>query len=187
MASNKIEPTVKRRVSSGNRGAPLSSLFAAAERQYPGIEEEVGLSSAALRAGELVRGMRKANGWTQTTLAEALGWDQVRISNIERGEGTRGPTFDVLTKIAEACGYDLQFTRRAMAEAVPDENRKFAESGIIDPASLKPMPASNFGTIVDRSSPRFPPRDRSRPLVTPDDDDFAPPMPRRSPDAADSD
>lgn len=186
MANSKIEPTVKRRVSSGNRGAPLSSLFAAAERQYPGIEEEVGLSSAALRAGELVRGMRKANGWTQTTLAEALGWDQVRISNIERGEGTRGPTFDVLTKIAEACGYDLQFTPRAMAEAVPDENKKVAKSGIIDPASLKPMPASDFGEI-ERSSPGWPKRDRSRRLVTPDDDDFAPPMPRRSPDAADSD
>jgi DNA-binding XRE family transcriptional regulator len=101
-------------LSSGDRGAPISGLFPRAEKKNPGIEERVGLSSAALRAGELVRGMRKANGWTQTQLADMLGWDQVRISNIERGEGTRGPTFDVLTKIAEACGFDLQFTPRKL-------------------------------------------------------------------------
>lgn len=119
--------TVKtRRVSSGNRGAPISGLFALAEKKYPGIEEEVGLSSAALRAGELVRGMRKANGWTQTRLADELGWDQVRISNVERGEGTRGPTFDVLTKIADACGFDLQFTPRADAPANVEKKEAYA-------------------------------------------------------------
>jgi transcriptional regulator with XRE-family HTH domain len=121
------------RVSSGNRGAPISGLFARAEKKYPGIEEEVGLSSAALRAGELVRGMRKANGWTQTELADELGWDQVRISNIERGEGTRGPTFDVLTKIADACGFDLQFTPRAEASAGVEKREAYAEAAAAEP------------------------------------------------------
>lgn len=125
-----VKPT---RLSSGNRGAPVSGLFARAEKKYPGIEERVGLSSAALRAGELVRGMRKAKGWTQTQLADLLGWDQVRISNIERGEGTRGPTFDVLTKIADACGYDFQFTPRearvTAAKPAPLRNPIGAELG----------------------------------------------------------
>ncbi|HEY4142104.1 MAG TPA: helix-turn-helix transcriptional regulator [Pseudolabrys sp.] len=137
-------------MSSGNRGAPISGLFAVAEQMYPGIEQEVGLSSAALRAGELVRDMRKGNGWTQTQLAEMLGWDQVRMSNIERGEGTRGPTFDVMTKIAEACGYDWQFTPREVAKAVPNENEPedFARRAIIHPSDLDPFNGPDFGESV---------------------------------------
>jgi transcriptional regulator with XRE-family HTH domain len=62
--------------------------------------------------------MRQAKGWTQVRLAKELGWDQVRISNIERGEGTRGPTFDVLQKIATACDYDIEFKPRQAAASV---------------------------------------------------------------------
>jgi len=102
-------------VSSGDRGKPVADLLARIEQTHPGIEEKIGLSSAALRAGQIVRNMRKAKGWTQTELADLLGWDQERISNIERGEGTRGPTFDVLQKIAIACDYDLLFAPRVQA------------------------------------------------------------------------
>lgn len=94
---------------SGARGKPAADLLARVERKYPGIEEKIGLSSAALRAGQAVRSLRKSMGWTQTQLADALGWDQERISNIERGEGTRGPTYDVLQRIAAACQHELQF------------------------------------------------------------------------------
>lgn len=97
-------------VTSGERGKPVSELFARIEQTHPGIERMIGVSSAALRAGEIVRSMRKAKGWTQTQLADLLGWDQERISNIERGEGTRGPTFDVLMKIATVCDYGLHFS-----------------------------------------------------------------------------
>jgi transcriptional regulator with XRE-family HTH domain len=98
--------------SSGRKGKPLDYLLARVEAKHPGIEEEIGLSSAAARAGRQVREMRQAKGWTQVRLAEALGWDQVRISNIERGEGTLGPTFDVLQKIAAVCEYDIEFKPR---------------------------------------------------------------------------
>jgi transcriptional regulator with XRE-family HTH domain len=104
-------------VSSGDRGKPAADLLARIEQTHPGIEEKIGLSSAALRAGQLVREMRKSRAWTQTQLADLLGWDQERISNIERGEGTRGPTFDVLHKIAVACDYDLLFSPREQAVA----------------------------------------------------------------------
>jgi transcriptional regulator with XRE-family HTH domain len=112
MAESKVSGT---KVGSGDRGRPVADLFARVERKYPGIEEKIGLSSAALRAGQLVREIRKSRGWTQTQLADLLGWDQERISNIERGEGTRGPTFDVLQKIAIACDYDLIFAPRMQA------------------------------------------------------------------------
>jgi len=98
---------------SGDRGKPAADLLARIEQEYPGIEEKIGLSSAALRAGQAVRRMRKSMGWTQTQLADALGWEQERISNIERGEGSRGPTYDVLQRIATACHYNLQFRQLA--------------------------------------------------------------------------
>lgn len=104
-------------VTSGERGEPVSKLFARIEQAHPGIEKKIGLSSAALRAGQIVRDMRKANGWTQTKLADLLGWDQERISNIERGEGTRGPTFDIMQKIATVCNYDLRFLPRSQDTA----------------------------------------------------------------------
>jgi transcriptional regulator with XRE-family HTH domain len=87
----------------------MAKLFARIERTHPGIENKIGVSSAALRAGQIVRSMRKSRRLTQTELADMLGWDQVRISNIERGEGTRGPTFDVLQKIADVCAYAIVF------------------------------------------------------------------------------
>jgi transcriptional regulator with XRE-family HTH domain len=108
------------RTTSGSRGKPLANVLARVEQQHPGIEEEIGLSSAALRAGQFVRSMRKSKGWTQTQLAERLGWDQERISNIERGEGTRGPTFDVLQKIAAVCDHDLTFAPRGAARPRPE-------------------------------------------------------------------
>lgn len=117
------------KTSSKGRGKPAADLLARVEQAHPGIEEEIGVSSSALRAGQFVRAMRKSKNWTQTQLAEALGWDQVRISNIERGEGTRGPTFDVLHKIASACDYDIRFMPRTPANAASD----------------KPHPSGRFG------------------------------------------
>jgi transcriptional regulator with XRE-family HTH domain len=99
-------------VSSGNRGKPFDLVLSKIEAIHPGIEQEIGVSSAAMRAGRQVRQMRLAKGLTQAQLAAALGWDQVRISNIERGEGTLGPTFDVLQRIAAACDYDIEFKPR---------------------------------------------------------------------------
>jgi transcriptional regulator with XRE-family HTH domain len=102
----------KPRVSSGKKGKPLDFLLSRIEAKHPGIEQEIGMSSAAVRAGRQVREMRLAKGFTQAQLAAALNWDQVRISNVERGEGPLGPTFDVLQKIAAACNYDIEFKPR---------------------------------------------------------------------------
>lgn len=110
--ASKVKTPTEGAPTSGERGRPIADVFARIEQRHPGIEEEIGMSSAALRAGQMVRGMRKGKGWTQKQLADLLGWDQERISNIERGEGTRGPTFDVMQKIAAACDHDVTFTPR---------------------------------------------------------------------------
>jgi hypothetical protein len=54
----------------------------------------------------------------------------VRISNIERGEGTRGPTFDVLHKIAAACDFEIQFNPRSKSKDSPltEHLRRIAET-----------------------------------------------------------
>jgi transcriptional regulator with XRE-family HTH domain len=112
----------KAQVSSGTKGKPFDVLLSKIEAEHPGIEKEIGVSSAAARAGRHVREMRLAKGLTQAQLAAALGWDQVRISNIERGEGTLGPTFDVLQKIATACSYDIEFKSRRAEKLLPYVN-----------------------------------------------------------------
>ena len=121
----------KAEVKSGTRGKPFSDLLARVEQKYPGIEDQVGLSSAAMRAGRWIREMRLAKGWTQVRLAQELGWEQERVSNLERGEGTRGPTFDVLQRVAAACDYELTFAPRAAA--------KRAAAGAAAPLSFADM------------------------------------------------
>lgn len=133
------------RVSSGKRGKPIESLLSKIEAKYPGIEKEIGVSSAAARAGRHVREMRLANGWTQAQLAEKLGWEQVRISNIERGEGSLGPSFDVLQKIATTCGYELEFKPRrtekppGYVDMLQDIARRVAATGVL-PSSIVATP-----------------------------------------------
>jgi transcriptional regulator with XRE-family HTH domain len=135
----------KPQVSSNDRGKPVDRILARMEARFPGIEEKIGLSSAAVRAGRLVREMRQAKGWTQVRLAKELGWDQVRISNIERGEGTRGPTFDVLQKIAAACDYDIEFKPRQAAASVGyldilDQFTELFPHAVVLPGTMLPDP-----------------------------------------------
>ena len=104
------------RVVSGRRGKPFADLLAKREERSPDLAGRLGFSSAAMRAGALVRAWREARGLTQRELAERLGVSQERISNIERGVGKHGPTFDVMTQIADACGYPLVQTWSAAQE-----------------------------------------------------------------------
>jgi transcriptional regulator with XRE-family HTH domain len=51
--------------------------------------------------------MRKAAGLSQSELAERIGVKQSRISEIESGVGTQGPTWEVMERIAAAFGQNL--------------------------------------------------------------------------------
>ncbi|HEU0157109.1 MAG TPA: helix-turn-helix transcriptional regulator [Stellaceae bacterium] len=57
-----------------------------------------------MRAGDLVRSLRKAGGLSQSALARKIGASQARISEIEAGAGTQGPTWSVMERIFTACG-----------------------------------------------------------------------------------
>lgn len=89
---------------SHGRGRSLASVVQQIEQRDPALVESFGLSSAAMRAGELVRQMRRHAGLSQVGLAERLGVSQARVSEIESGAGTHGPTWDVMERIAAVCG-----------------------------------------------------------------------------------
>jgi DNA-binding XRE family transcriptional regulator len=113
MSKLEIERSANRRdvrpakVSSKGRGRPLSELVEKIERAAPDLAREKKLSSAAMRAGVLIRTMRKDAHLSQSELADKLGFSQARISEIEAGVGTQGPTWDLMERISAACGKTL--------------------------------------------------------------------------------
>lgn len=57
---------------------------------------------AAKALGKRIKGLRVDKGWTQATLAEALGCESMTVSRYERGE--YAPSIEVLEQIATALG-----------------------------------------------------------------------------------
>ena len=97
------------RTKSGPRRRPIADFVAEIERESPGLAESMGISSAALRAGDLIRWMRRAAGLSQHGLAGRMAITQGRVSELEAGLGPQGPTWDVMTRAAEACGTEFRF------------------------------------------------------------------------------
>lgn len=57
---------------------------------------------AAKTLGKRIKGLRVDKGWTQATLAEALGCESMTVSRYERGE--YAPSIEVLEQMATALG-----------------------------------------------------------------------------------
>lgn len=102
----------ERRASRASRAAPtgnqskrgsFDALVVEIERSQRASGEEPTVSSAAFRAGALIRMMRKAGGLSQTVLAKRLGVTQARVSELEAGLGARGPSWDLMERIAREC------------------------------------------------------------------------------------
>ncbi|WP_082905942.1 MULTISPECIES: helix-turn-helix transcriptional regulator [Bradyrhizobium] len=113
MVKLKVEKSQERRpravaeVSSKTGGRSLADLVERIERADANLGAEKKLSSAAMRAGEFVRAMRKDAGLSQSQLADKLCVSQARISEIESGVGIQGPTWDLMERISVACGKTL--------------------------------------------------------------------------------
>jgi len=106
-ASNERRSTTPANVGSKGRGRPIADLVEKIEHADPRLASAAGLSSAAMRAGDLVRAMRKDAGLSQSQLADKLGVTQARVSEIEAGIGSQGPTWDLMERISVACGKTL--------------------------------------------------------------------------------
>jgi ribosome-binding protein aMBF1 (putative translation factor) len=63
------------------------------------------VSSAAFRAAAMIRTMRQAKKLSQKELAARLGVKQSRISELEAGMGSQGPTWDLIERVADACEF----------------------------------------------------------------------------------
>lgn len=111
---------VSAKASSGERRQPLDIVLQHYEAQDPAAAARTGLTSAGMRAGAIVRGMRRSVGLPQAELAKRLGVSQERVSEIERGAGPQGPTFELLERIASACGMVLMPMEREQAEALQE-------------------------------------------------------------------
>lgn len=64
------------------------------------------------KVGELLRAMRREAGLTQQQLQDASGVGQAYISRAERGEMERGPSLELVTRMAHASGYSLVLSLR---------------------------------------------------------------------------
>ncbi len=84
-------------------------------KALPQWSDAVALQSPAKRAGLLLRTMRNAAGFSQTKLGEKARMNQTDISALENGDGKQGPTFDVLARVADACGFYITFSIKTVA------------------------------------------------------------------------
>lgn len=70
----------------------------------PGMSEKIQESTASMHAALFVEHARKEAHLTQAALAKKMGVSQVRVSQIESGEGPYGPSIGLLEQVAKACG-----------------------------------------------------------------------------------
>lgn len=110
----------------------------------------------AKKAGELVKTMRLAAGLSQDAVGKKAMVKQSDISAIENGSGEKGPTFDVLSRIADACGYAISFVRKAEVETDADveSQRAAALNELPLPSSLgRPHTGAKRGALSPEIRP----------------------------------
>jgi DNA-binding transcriptional regulator YiaG len=114
----KVRTPAPARATSGMRGQPMDLVLQALEARDPNAAKATGLTSAGMRAGAIVRGMRRTAGLSQAGLAARIGVTQERVSELERGAGPQGPTYELLDRIAVVCGMVLMPLKQEMATLI---------------------------------------------------------------------
>jgi transcriptional regulator with XRE-family HTH domain len=95
-------------------------------RRLPAWMEEE--SSPSARAGVFLRTMRNAAGLSQVKVGQLAQMQQSDISSLENGQGIHGPSFDVIARIADACGFYLTFESKASARVPAAVSKARAQS-----------------------------------------------------------
>jgi transcriptional regulator with XRE-family HTH domain len=88
----------------------------------PGMSELIEEERATLQAAKFVQKARKSANLTQTMLAKKLKVTQVRISQMEKGEGPLGSSITTLERVARACGGMLRLDFERAAEHASEDS-----------------------------------------------------------------
>jgi DNA-binding XRE family transcriptional regulator len=117
----------RRRIGNESKRGSFDALIEDIERAALERGEKPALSSAAFRAGSLIRTMRKSRGLTQAALAKRIGVSQARVSELESGMGPQGPSWELMERIARACSATILVSPTesdiAIDAAQPDSDR----------------------------------------------------------------
>jgi ribosome-binding protein aMBF1 (putative translation factor) len=60
-----------------------------------------------LQMAQLISELRSRAGWSQARLAQKAGISQPMIARLERGDHKRNPTFETISRVLTALGYEL--------------------------------------------------------------------------------
>jgi transcriptional regulator with XRE-family HTH domain len=114
----------------------LDALVQDMARALPEWTNKLAHDTAGARAGLFLRTMRNAAGLTQVQLGEMARMKQSDISDLENGKGAQGPGFDVIARVADACGFYVTFevkrastTHKTQAAAVEAARREVQHYG----------------------------------------------------------
>ncbi len=117
-------------------GEGLDALVQDMARALPEWTNKLEHDTAGARAGLFLRTMRNAAGLTQVQLGEKARMKQSDISDLENGKGVQGPGFDVVARVADACGFYVTFeakgtstTHKTQAAAVEAARRQVQHYG----------------------------------------------------------
>jgi small subunit ribosomal protein S10 len=129
-----------------NRRSGFPVTLARIEAEDPGF-------GSGLRAADLIRGMRIHAGLSQKELGVIIGVSQARVSEIEAGLGKHGPSFDLMERVANACGARIEVVSKEVSSSavMMEEGNSSAGHTILDEVRGKvPVFAS---TSVGMSAP----------------------------------
>ena len=126
-----IQQANRRKVSNPKKRGSFEGLIGAIEADDARRGEAPAIFSAAVRAAAIVRTMRKSGNLSQKELADRLGLTQARISEIESGVCTQGPTWDLMERVAKACASRILISPHASGFAIdaaefPEPSRHWA-------------------------------------------------------------
>ncbi|WP_162487938.1 helix-turn-helix domain-containing protein [Azospirillum lipoferum] len=110
----------------GNAGYVDETLdnFISDLREISGINYVKHDHHAAIDAARFCYETRKKAGLTQARLAKNIRVSQSVIARIESGSSKKGPTLDMLQRIARGCGMTLVLNTAISHEAAAEKSRK---------------------------------------------------------------
>lgn len=88
--------------------------------------------------GDVLRKLREAQGWSQTTLAQKIGMNKSTVVKVEANDPS--VTLDTMTRVASAFGVSMDYVSRVSAESLTgpvQPNAEYAGQDIMPTADTQ--------------------------------------------------